>query len=449
VRRILFLAYHFPPIGGTCVQRNAKLVRVLPELGYEFTVVTGGGTGSAARWTPVDATLLQSLPSQTEVHRIEEPEPPSSVGWQDRAERWLEAESPTLRWWNDGAIALGREAGRDVDLIHASLEPYSTAEAAATLARDLRKPWVADLQDPWALDEMWVAPTGLHRRRDLARMRRLLGTASAIVMNTPEAARRLRERFPELGAKPVHSITNGFDELDFAGPPPERHDNAFRIVHTGHLHTEQGQHLRRVAFAKRVLGGMEGNVDVFTRSLVFLLEAIDRLIAAKPELASRIELHLAGTLTPGDRELLDRSPVVRAHGYLPHVETIALMRSADLLFLPMQDLPPGTRATITPMKTYEYLGSRRPILAGVPDGDARDLLERAGNAHVCRPADSAAMAAAIEQELRRVDAGLPPREPDADVLAQFERRPLFVELANVFDDVLGVDVAEAELSAVN
>ncbi len=33
------------------------------------------------------------------------------------------------------------------------------------------------------------------------------------------------------------------------------------------------------------------------------------------------------------------------------------MRSADLLFLPMQNLPPGVRATIVPGKTYEYLAS--------------------------------------------------------------------------------------------
>ena len=32
---------------------------------------------------------------------------------------------------------------------------------------------------------------------------------------------------------------------------------------------------------------------------------------------------------------------VRHHGYLEHGESLALMRSADLLFLPMHDLPPG------------------------------------------------------------------------------------------------------------
>ena len=70
------------------------------------------------------------------------------------------------------------------------------------------------------------------------------------------------------------------------------------------------------------------------------------------------------------------------------------MRSADLLFLPMHDLPPGRAAGIVPYKTYEYLAAERPILAAVPDGDARDLL-RVPHATLCRPKDVEAMAAAI------------------------------------------------------
>ena len=41
MRRVLFLAYHFPPIGGAGVQRSVKFVRYLPSFGYEPLVVTG------------------------------------------------------------------------------------------------------------------------------------------------------------------------------------------------------------------------------------------------------------------------------------------------------------------------------------------------------------------------------------------------------------------------
>ena len=57
---------------------------------------------------------------------------------------------------------------------------------------------VADLRDPWALDEMQIYPSALHRKVEMRRMERLLSSASVIVMNTPEAASVLRNTFPRL-----------------------------------------------------------------------------------------------------------------------------------------------------------------------------------------------------------------------------------------------------------
>jgi glycosyltransferase involved in cell wall biosynthesis len=447
MRRVLFLAYHFPPVGGGGVQRSVKFVRYLPELGYEPVVVTGAGP-SDDRWTPEDETLAAEIPSGIEIHRVPGPVPPPSAGWRRRAERLLDAPAPFSRWWVEGAVELGRRLGAKVDLVYGGLVPYETAEAAAALASSLGKPWVADLQDPWALDEMWIYPTGIHRRRDLVRMRRLLGSAAAVVMNTPEAARRLVRAFPELGRAKVLSIPNGFDAADFAGPPPRRADGAFRIVHAGTLHSELGGRHRRTRWLRRLLGGAPvPTVDIFTRSHAYLLEAIAGLLEEEPALRSTLQVHLAGVLSAEDRRLAARSPVTRLLGYLPHTETLALLRSADLLFLPMQGLPPGTRAGLVPGKTYEYLASGRPILAAVPDGDARDLLAEAGTARLCRPADTAAMARIVREEIARRCSGTPAARPDPKVLARYERRRLVAELAIVFASVLegsGASPADTE-----
>src|SRR5206468_12100930 len=123
-------------------------------------------------------------------------------------------------------------------------------------------------------------------------------------------------------------------------------------------------------------------------------------LAERPELRSTVEVHLAGPLSERDRLSLPED-LVRYHGYLPHAQAVALMRSADLLFLPLHDLPPGTRARIVPGKTYEYLASGRPILAAVPDGDALDLLARMPGCHICRPTDVAAMLNLIATEAAR------------------------------------------------
>ena len=445
MKEILFLAYHFPPIGGGGVQRNRRFARYLPEFGYEPIVISGPGT-TDSRWTPTDSTLLED--GGPTVHRLPGPEPEGSSSWRERAERWLGLRAPQLKWWLEGSFELTREVAQETELIFASLIPYDTAESAARLSQELRKPWVADLQDPWALDEMWVYPSWVHRSIDLRRMRKLLGTAEAIVMNTPESAAKLVGAFPELGRRIVVSITNGYDVSDFAGPRPERTDSTFRIVHTGSMHTARGERHRRTSPVKKILGGTAEDVDILTRSHVYLTEAIEQLFADEPELAELVELHLAGVLSDSDRAVAAHQPAVKLLGYLPHAETIGLIRSADLLFLPMQDLRPGTLASITPGKTYEYVASGRPILAAVPEGDARELLEAVGTAHICGPPDVQAMKRILREQIDRFRRGEPAPPPDQSVLARYERRSLTCDLAGIFDQILGIKAFVEPASSV-
>src|SRR5262249_18422693 len=150
------------------------------------------------RWTPTDDALHSDVPADIVVHRLAGPEPASSTGWRHRAERWLRLRDPWTRSWIEGSTQLGIEAAHEanVDLVYAWMQPYPSAEAAAQIAEAIDKPWVADLGDPWALDEMMIYPTGLHRRLERRLMRRVLDSASAIVMSTPEAAKQLLAAFP-------------------------------------------------------------------------------------------------------------------------------------------------------------------------------------------------------------------------------------------------------------
>ena len=261
--------------------------------------------------------------------------------------------------------------------VFTSMSPYESAPVAARLAAEAGVPWIADLRDPWALDEMVVYPSALHRRRAMARMGRELTSADAVVMNTAGAAAAARAAFPKL--RRVTAIPNGYDPDDFAGPPPPpRRDGVLRIVHTGYLHTALGlQHRARRASWR---GGEREPVDILPRSHVYLLEAIAGLPAAE---RASVELHLAGSLSRADEDAIRTSPAadrVRTHGYLGHAASVELVRGADLLFCPMHDLPRGGSALIVPGKTYEYLAAGRPILAAMPPGDARELVRASGTA---------------------------------------------------------------------
>jgi glycosyltransferase involved in cell wall biosynthesis len=433
---LLFHSYHYPPIGGSGAQRPLKMSIYLAEFGYLPTVVTSGGA-TGDRWATEDETLVPEIPSEVEIRRVPQmADPETSTRWRGRAERWLGASSPWARSWVTESVRVGAEACAEADLIYVWMQPYVSAEAGVLLSRKLGKPWVADLGDPWALDEMMAYPSALHRRLDARRMARSLGTAAAIVMSTQEAVERLRSTFPSLADRPLLAIPNGFDAADFAGPEPAHDENVFRIVHTGYLHTELGQEFRETRTLRRLLRGSVPGLDILTRSHVVLVEAIGRLLREEPALEDVLELHLAGVLTDADRAVAARCPVARLHGYRSHAESIELMRGANLLFLPMQNLPPGVRATIVPGKTYEYLASGTPVLAAVPDGDARDILAEAGNALLVRPDDVDGLAQELKRAIERWRQGEPAPAPDPVVVARFEYRHLADRLAGVFDDVL-------------
>jgi glycosyltransferase involved in cell wall biosynthesis len=434
--RLLLLAYHFPPIGGAGAQRWLKFTKFLAEQGVSTKVVTVP-EAHLGRWVPHDPELLDELPAEVDIQPVAENEPEVEPAWRSRAERWLRTDSSWSSWWKHATVETGLRAGADADVVVASMSPYQTAWSAQVLSQRLGRPWVADLRDPWAFDEMTIYPTALHRRLEVRRMRKLLGSAAAVVTTTPETAEVLRAAFPELGAQPVVSIPNGFDADDFAESPPRRTDRAFRIVHTGYLHTELGLEQRRSARLRDLLGGGVSGVDVLTRSHVFLLKAIDQLIADDPSLSSNIEVHLAGVLSNADREVAQSSSIVHTHGYVNHTDAVGLMRTADLLFLPMHSMPAGTRALVVPGKTYEYLAAEQPILAAVPDGDARDILFSAGNARICDPSDVSGIAKALKLELDRWRRGAPAARPAPAVFARYERRVLTADYAALLADVVG------------
>ena len=437
--KILFIAYHFPPIGGAGVQRSLKFVQYLPSQGFLPMVVTGPGRDEG-HWAPKDSSLSEAIPADVRVCRCEGPVPGSTGKVRGRLERWLALPTAFSRWWKESATAI---ACREVDgaqLIFATMSPFESAEVASAVSRRTGIPWVADLRDPWALDEMQVYPSRLHRSLEMMRMENILSTASMIIMNTPEAVVAIRSSLPKLREKKIVAITNGFDAEDLASEVRSRTDPKFRIVHTGYLHTELGLQLRKRNF-QRLLGGAERGLDVLTRSHVVLLEAVERWCARQADVADDLEIVFAGQVSEVDRAEAIRSRLsntIKFTGYLSHSDSLQLVRTADLLFLPMHNLPPGKRARIVPGKAYEYMASGRPILAAVPDGDARDFLNHSGNALLCRPDDVEGMV----QILGRVHARWKAKQHDAsvtsDFVQRFERRNLTHDLANAFRAVLNI-----------
>jgi len=437
MERILVIGYYFPPVGGSGVQRTRAFVQYLPAAGYLPVVVAGPRT-QEDHWATRDASLVEGIPAEVEVVRVEGPAPAAGRRWRSRAERWMGAESRFAKWWIRSATDLAVASGEGARLIFATMSPFETATVARDVSRRRKIPWVADLRDPWALDETQLFPTVLHRKLELSRMAGLLSSAALIVMNTAEAANALRSACPRLRNIRVVTITNGFDAGDFLREIPTRTGKKFRILHSGAFLTNIGRQLREHA-VYRMLAGVEGGVDIYTRSPATLLRAVDQWCSRRPEVAENLEIIFAGNATDDDRELAApaiASRLIRFTGYVPHTESIELLRTADLLFLPMHNLPSGKRSRSIPGKTYEYMASGRPILGAVPDGDARDLLTACGTALLCRPDDADGMVRQLDRAYSAWKNGQTVGQMDSSFVQQFERRRLARALGDAFREVL-------------
>jgi glycosyltransferase involved in cell wall biosynthesis len=444
--KVLFIAYYFPPVGGAGVQRAQKFVQYLPDEGFLPIVVTGP-VADEGRWTPQDASLLEAIPSNVEIHKTRGPVPEDVGKLRRRLKTFFASPSAFEEWWVRSATEVGCNVAGDARLIFATMPPYESALAASVLSQRLGIPWVADFRDPWAIDEIQVYPTWLHRNVGRAKMERLLSGASLIIMNTPQATSALKLAFPKLCQKEILTITNGFDREDFSTLVPARTDSKFRIVHAGYFLTNTGLELRKRGLYQ-LMGGVDPGVDILTRSPTTFLEAMSRWCSERPEIRREVEILFAGKTSGADRSVAESSPVsdlIRFTGYLPHADSLRLVRTADLLFLPMHNIPSGRRATTAPSKTYEYIASGRPILGAVPDGDARDYLNECGTGHTCRPDDVVGMVEILDKVYSKWKAKTPTERPNGEFVSRFDRKRLTSVLAKALHSVPSTPIAFGHL----
>jgi glycosyltransferase involved in cell wall biosynthesis len=440
VKKILFLAYHFPPAGGAGVQRSVKFVKYLPSEGILPIVISYSGK-LEDRWLPEDKTFSMEIPKVVLSYGVEDTRRKANGGSGKRIRRWFCLADSFEKWWIGGALETGGKVVTDqkIKLIYASMSPFESAKAATLLAAKYKIPWVADLRDPWALDEMQVYPSFLHWRIEIKKMHTWLSTSAAIIMNTPEAANALLRAFPDFKAKRVEVITNGFDEEDFKEQMPARSDRKIRVVHSGYLHTDLGFRLRKRKNIYNVLGGFVAPVDILTRSHFFLLKAIELWVRKRPDIAEDLDVLFVGSVTESDRSLAENSKIsksIRFTGYLSHSENLRYVRTADLLFLPMHNLPAGYRSTIVPGKTYEYMASGRPILGAVPDGDAKDYLKKSGLGLISQPDDIRGITDILDSVYDAWKSNKDIVKANNEFIASFERKALTHKLADVFKDLM-------------
>ncbi|MFB5189662.1 glycosyltransferase family 4 protein [Alicyclobacillus fastidiosus] len=402
-KRVVIVAYLFPPIGGIGVQRALKFAKYLVDHGWEPIVLTTDLAVSAT----MDEALLAEIPPQVQVVRVRDPlarltqrvmrsvgaggsadatamsaqsDLVHTGGLRSRLKRWLKRFKDVLLipdeqiLWAIRAAVVGATVIRSqkVSCVFTTSSPVSAHLTGWLLRRWTRVPWVADFRDPWT-DNMHFQGSG--RRAGIERRleRSVMREATAITTVTDGFALRFAQKYPFVANKTT-VIRNGVDPADFAPLDRAPASGKFTMLYAGILYPK--------------------------RSPAVFLKALSQAIRSGRIRSDDIRVEFAGVFDyPGsstNRELVERlhlDKVVKVLGYLSHDEVVRRMENAHSLLL-IGDNDPTAHQYI-PGKLYEYLYTRRPIFALLKQGEASSLIEHHEAGIVVPPDEVSAVEDAI------------------------------------------------------
>jgi len=409
LRRVLVIARDFPPTGGAPAIRLAKLVRYLPELGWEPVVLTVPADHAWHR----DVSLLEELPQGLEIHRVPRlltrAIHPTSGG-AGRESRPARRKGLGKLLVPDSGILWAAPAGRAargivgrVDAILTSAPPFSTHLIGLWLAHRHHIPWVADYRDNWTTNPA-ATSSFPSRWLDVALERQVLRAAGGVTVVSRAAADELIEAFG-LDPSRVHVAMNGFDPEDL--PPVRGRSDSFEITY---------------------MGSMDHRRDPRP-----FLQALDEASHDRPGLRDDVRIRLIGSIPAWVVEAAVSTlgaARVTVDGVVSHRAALARAAGAAVL-LGISSQEEAGRSAMT-SKLLEYLGLRRPILMLAPPGPAVDLVASMNAGEVARPDDRDAIRAAL---LRLHDDWTrgPERVAPEESLEPFTRRRTAAVVAEALD----------------
>jgi len=458
-KKVLVIAYYFPPLGMGGVQRVSKFVKYLPSFGWEPIVLTVKDVEYFSR----DDSLLKELPEGIKISRTgsfdplrliflfrkffqrkksyggktSDPDPAcggtSRVALrilkkkknerffprQRRGQNDISLFSGLLKFinlfsfpdnkigWLPFALIKGIKLCRreKIDLLFSTSPPLTCHLVGYFLKKITGTRWVADYRDPYFSDKEGKALTNL-KKIFLKKLQRLfIKNADGFIGVTRLIASELNEIYPQ--AKRLEVIPNGYDQEDFE-QKISREKDIFRIVYFGTF-------------------SPDCPAEPFFKALHNLLkqEKIDK---------DKIKIIDVGLSVGIDIDrLLDEfrlTEITELKGYYPHQQGILELLKADLLLLTLSESSPA----IIPGKAYEYLGAQKPILAIVPKkGETGRLIESLNAGKVVSPENISGIEEAILYYYREFESGKSFLKTETVELNKLERKYLTSKLALIFD----------------
>ena len=390
MKKVLVIAYSFPPMSSMGSHRVLRFVRHLREFGWEPVVLTGKLTTGPL----CDERLLAKLPPDLDIHRIESPDltelwakltrrgqssvpavatnqsaPVKTQGLTTFLNRWVMIPDKSFPWIRPAAAAgerLIRE--KNIAAIFSTSDPLTDHLVALRLARRTGVPWVAEFRDLW-LGSPYLArahPTPIHRAIHTRLERQVVAGTKTIVCLSRGIQQYFTAAYPNCKTR---SIYNCFDPEEYP-PAPAPEPGRFTVLYAGALYS--------------------------SRSPVPFLDGWGRFMAQQQLTPDTAEFVILGGSSDLDLAAMARQygveQSVKLAGRVTHVEALRRMQAATVL-LAIQSPDDDVHL---PGKLFEYAGARRPMLAVSRPCETAEIITNNQLGWVVEP-DAAAVAAKVAE----------------------------------------------------
>lgn len=246
--------------------------------------------------------------------------------------------------WTLPASHYGKKLVRqeNIDVIFATGSPWSGLVTGYLISKATGKPLIVDFRDPW-IDNPFHQSKGQYLDSLARRLERKVVThASAVSLNTLPLRDAFLDRYPEIDPNRFFVLPNGFDaleetsELSLGSSAKE----ILTLCHTGFLYgvRDPAPVLDAIRDANRILKNKNKQIRFIQ------VGAINLNYAIQDQFKDLIE---AGTLI--------------IEGKLSHQECLQVQSQADILV----NIQPFTKTQV-PSKLYEYLAHKKAIFNVTP-----------------------------------------------------------------------------------
>lgn len=413
--KVLIITYYWPPAGGSGVQRWLKFVKYLQD----FSVTPIVYTVKEANYPKVDESLQKDVPANLETLQQSIWDPTSFLQKSTKKTNKGVSNSvnnglltfirgnlfipdPKVFWVKKSVQFLQDYLSKNtVDFIISTGPPHSMHLIARDLSKKTNIKWIADFRDPWS--DLYYNSAFKQLQFSKKKNRQLelsvLQNADCVITVSENIKKDLQAY-----TNRVEVITNGFDE-ESKEQPSVAIDKQFSISYIGLLPKQSNPFV--------------------------LFKALQQLCKEQDGFAKDLKLHFIGDISNEVKIALEKYELIRyanLQGYVSHKKAIAYQKSAQVLLLLIPNVE-KSKGILTG-KLFEYLTSKRPILAiGPEDGDLAKILDetKAGKVfNYSNLSDLKAHIIALYQAFKEENL-----QTEAINIEKFHRKNLTKQLVNV------------------